>query len=233
LSHKTTVLGSTTRLAAATVDRERTGAVFLACRTTREGEMSRGSFFDRLEAAQRKFDPRGQGVWYRGVKRRSYELVPSYLRHPQLRGKEHNLMARFARQGARYLDTKDKWERLAFMQHYGVPTKLIDWTTNPTAAIYFALAFRAESRKELDKPHIWVLNPFGLNGLSGPRMIFDNMDEPTDLKFERQSGHDWPHKWPIAIAVDWRNIRIEHQQGYLRTMANTRSHLISSTSTTP
>jgi FRG domain len=48
-------------------------------------------------------------------------------------------MARFTRQGARFLDTKDKWERLAFMQHYGVPTKLMDWSTNVTAAIYFAL----------------------------------------------------------------------------------------------
>lgn len=87
-------------------------------------------------------------------------------------------MARFTRQGARYLDSKDKWERLAFMQHYGVPTKLMDWTTNVTAAIYFALAFRVKAEEELEEPHIWILNPFHLNGKSGPRKIFDNMDEP-------------------------------------------------------
>lgn len=175
--------------------------------------MSCGTFFDRLGAAQRKFDPHGQGAWYRGIKKRSYELIPSYLRYPELQGKEHNLMARFTRQGARYLDTRDRWERLAFMQHYGVPTKLMDWTTNVTAAIYFALAFKVESKEDLDKPHIWVLNPFRLNGMSGSRKIFDNVDEPPNLRLESQNGNDWPHELPIAIALDWRNTRIEHQQG--------------------
>jgi hypothetical protein len=175
--------------------------------------MSRDAFFARLRAAQTKFDPHGQGAWYRGMKKHSYELVPSYLRYPELRGKEHNLMARFTRQGVRLLDTEDRWERLAFMQHYGVPTKLMDWTTNVTAAIYFALAFRVKSKEELDKPHVWVLNPFCLNGLSGTRKIFDNMDEPPELKLEGQKGNDWQNELPIAVAVDWRNTRIAHQQG--------------------
>jgi hypothetical protein len=175
--------------------------------------MSRGTFFDRLAEAKRKFDPHGQGAWYRGMKKSRYKLEPSYLRYPQLGGKEHNLMARFTRQGARFLDTKDKWERLAFMQHYGVPTKLMDWTTNVTAAIYFALAFKVKAEAELEDPHIWILNPFRLNGKSGPRKIFDNMDEPPELKLEGVGGNNWKYKLPIAIAVDWRNNRIEHQQG--------------------
>jgi hypothetical protein len=114
--------------------------------------MSRGSFFDRLADAVKKLDPRGQGAWYRVVKKSSYKLEPSYLRYPQLKGKEHNLMARFTREGARYFDTKDKWERLASMQHYGVPTKLMDWTTNVTAAIYFATAFK--SKEQSGTPHM-------------------------------------------------------------------------------
>jgi FRG domain len=175
--------------------------------------MSRGPFFDRLRAAQAKFDPHGQGAWYRGIKKHDYKLEPSYLRYPKLRRTEHNLVARFTRQGARLLDTKDRWEQLAFMQHYGVPTKLMDWTTNVTAAIYFALAFRVKSKAELDKPYICVLNPFCLNGLTGVRKIYDNLDEPPTLKLEGQKGNDWPYELPIAIAVDWRNIRIEHQQG--------------------
>jgi hypothetical protein len=175
--------------------------------------MSRGPFFDRLAQVQAKLDPHGQGAWYRGVKKSGYKLVPSYLRYPLLSGKEHNLMARFTRQGVRYLDTSERWERLAFMQHYGVPTKLMDWTTNVTAALYFALAFNVKSAEELEGPHIWVLNPFCLNGRTGLRKIFDNMDEPPELKLERMGGNDWPFDLPIAIAVDWRNDRIEHQQG--------------------
>lgn len=125
-------------------------------------------------------------------------------------------MARFTRQGARFLDTTDKWERLAFMQHYGVPTKLMDWSTNVTAAIYFALAFQVEKKEELvnNRPRIWVLNPFHLNDLGGhKRRIFDNMDKPPELSLERQKSNGWPYELPIAIALDWRNTRIEHQQG--------------------
>jgi hypothetical protein len=181
--------------------------------------MGSSNFFDRVARARDGFAPRGHGAWYRGVKKRSYPLLPSYLRPSslaKLRGKEHNLMARFTRQGARYLDTNDKWERLAFMQHYGVPTKLMDWTTNLTAALYFALAFRVDKIKELDRPCIWMLNPFVLNGRSfkGPRKIFDSLDGRPELKLEHFNGENaWELELPIAVAVDWRNSRIAHQQG--------------------
>lgn len=41
------------------------------------------------------------------------------------------------------LPTND-FEALAFAQHYGLATRLLDWTTNPLIAIYFAVA---------DEPH--------------------------------------------------------------------------------
>ena len=48
-----------------------------------------------------------------------------------------------------------------FMQHYGVPTRLLDWTENPFVAIYFALV-SMEDIKNVDAA-IWMCDPVAWN----------------------------------------------------------------------
>jgi hypothetical protein len=42
------------------------------------------------------------------------------------------------------------WEALAIAQHHGLPTRFMDWTTNPLVALYFAV--RETKRYDDDKP---------------------------------------------------------------------------------
>jgi hypothetical protein len=79
--------------------------------------------------------------WFRGHSKSSYKLLPSVLR-PTPDGKyydESKLLSEFVR---RHPEANDKHanilEILTYAQHYGLPTRMLDWTENLLIAIYFA-----------------------------------------------------------------------------------------------
>jgi hypothetical protein len=82
---------------------------------------------------------------YRGVTDRvRHKLIPSVGRLETLPGSdvayEKEILRRFKFRGRSKLkvEPKNDWEWLALAQHYGLPTRLIDWTSSPLVAAYFA-----------------------------------------------------------------------------------------------
>ncbi|RZG94404.1 FRG domain-containing protein [Acinetobacter pittii] len=61
--------------------------------------------------------------------------------------------------------TDEFFELAVFAQHYGVPTRLLDWTKNPLVASYFASSYALSLNYQKDKKiSLWVLNSSELTG---------------------------------------------------------------------
>lgn len=126
-------------------------------------------------------------LWYRGCGKSTYLLQPSLFRHrhkreiAELSSLELQLMTRFRQRSIPFHDRSllDDWDALFFMQHYGVPTRLLDWTENPLMALYFAVMsapFKAQRSGALQfraDAAVWVLDPVVWNRKSLQHQSFD------------------------------------------------------------
>jgi hypothetical protein len=181
--------------------------------------------------------------WFRGHPSIGYELTPQLFRpYPNPNAKKQKKLIREQEQDyywefasrARELHgvVEEDWDILFAMQHYGVPTRLLDWTENLAVAVYFALHdFSAQPGVPLDpkkrhRPCVWVLNPYELNALMPEvRDLYDPKNLGWDesrreywgysemiIEEEGEDGIDW--ELPIALYPRQRTNRMQAQRGW-------------------
>jgi hypothetical protein len=108
-------------------------------------------------------------IFWRGHCDESWALTPAVFR--LIDGKPHNetelLWSFRTRAPTRHphcphRDALPDW--MVFAQHYGLPTRLLDWSMSPLIALFFAVM---ESKHDGRDGCLWALSPSRLNGSAG------------------------------------------------------------------
>jgi len=137
------------------------------------------------------------------------------------------------------------WETLAAMQHYGAPTRLLDWTDALAVAVYFATkafrtsmvatsgsianwlenhpaAFDLSDFAHMKRPTVWIMNPYRLARLAIGVNSVEDLSIRDDLDYFQcfHRHHVWPYCFPVPATLPWRTARMAAQRGYFTVHGN-------------
>ncbi len=178
-----------------------------------------GDYFNILKSTLK----RDGTFWFRGNANIEWRLIPSALRFTSSskRNAVLNLLNDFKRYGELKLqkapnaDQEFKWVQLA--QHYGLPTRLLDWTKNAAIALYFACQPQKNENEVEKDGAVFLLNPIDLNKAAFPMepRIFDlNQDVELISNYLKLDGAKQKNGLnTIAVNPPWNSERIMLQQG--------------------
>lgn len=168
--------------------------------------------------------------FFRGqISYNNFSLLPSLLRVDENNNRyysdasEEYFINEFRIKSIPYLNyiPKNEFEWLLTAQHYGIPTRLLDWSRAPLVALFFAVENEKDQNSKNDNPVVWVLNSLLLND-EGPINInnrlpnFSDTNKEVKNKMHKIYGFggklDKIHK-PLSICGSSSNGRINAQRG--------------------
>lgn len=150
---------------------------------------------DFARAAERDF---GEVAWFRGHACKAWTLVPSaHRRHPSLEAQFSQHFRLLAPSiSDRCPPHADTTAWLPLMRHYGLPTRLLDWSESVLVATYFAL-----DGMNHEPSVVWALAPGALNSQSLGRFIPFLVDERVKPLVSDAFGTRVGHTAPEYLAA--------------------------------
>ena len=168
----------------------------------------------------------GEIVWFRGHARAEYKLLPSLARNPDALSRESLLAKRFKQNAYTFIriQPSTEWEWQFLMQHYGVPTRLLDWSEAPLVGAYFAVHDEDQKHIEHDA-HIWAFLPARYNREVCRLTQMVPMEIPSfgdvvldDYLPDKINLGPGVEKYPVAALAPRQNERIMAQLGTFTVM---------------
>jgi hypothetical protein len=135
-------------------------------------QASIASIADLITVAQEIIDEfHSNDIWWRGQAQSGWKLQPGVYRDGHDWLYERNVAVRFAhRARSRYQSCPPDTDLpgwLFLAQHYGLKTRLLDWTESPMVATFFAVVEAPDFNAD-----IWMLHPLALNMAQGGKAVY-------------------------------------------------------------
>jgi len=166
--------------------------------------------------------------WFRGHPLIYNELTPSVYRKEYVGNKQFNIRFEFwvaenfkriaPSMSIKTPEVKNHLEWLFIMQHYGSPTRLLDWTENILKAVFFCVTKNPKKDAEL-----WSMFPLTLNefhqfwGFPLPsesiaKFLASAPFHNNQDKLKEELKLDFVPRYPLAILPPLKNERMTAQQ---------------------
>jgi hypothetical protein len=178
------------------------------------------SVAELTEVAGGIFSATSKRWWFRGQKNADWDLLPSIKRGHSRQQERYLTNLFYTGAQARYPNcppSDDYGAWLALMQHYGLPTRLLDWTHSLLVGAYFAIkySFDMDQTDDLADAAIWMLDPTGLNESQGYEPVFPPLNARSVEPLVRPAlkGDDASTLAVLAVAPIESDMKMFAQQG--------------------
>ena len=164
-------------------------------------------------------------LWFRGQSNEAWPLSPTIWRSAynytpaDERWFIHEFRARASTRHSVEIDYEDQPKWLSTMQHYGLPTRLLDWSRSPLVALFFAIGTLASDHSLQTPPDaaLWILDPYLFNSIHYKGFVTPSINSKK-CRFAVEEAFRTPHAGykphsAMAILATESDSRMFVQQG--------------------
>lgn len=170
-----------------------------------------------------------KNIYYRGQANKDWKIECSLFRQNLLGKEDQMLRDIISRRPKDFFYCENNLERLVLLQHYGIPTRLLDITLNPLVALYFACkneyskdgaVYIFEEDYDLDFIAGDIISDFAFFKNEGTYKDFKNTLKRENAMAEDSVIENILRKKYILIKPKMNNERIIAQQGLFLCLSN-------------